>query len=156
MKICIIYDSFFGNTEKIARIISDHLSENNEVQILKVGEAEKLDLKDVNLLIVGSPTRAFEPTKPVVTFIKKLKNDEIKTVKIALFDTRIDIKAVNNRLLTFLVKHKGYACTTMRTLFMKKDAELIGESVGFFVLESEGPLKDGEEDRARLWANTLI
>lgn len=156
MNIYIIYDSFFGNTEKISRIISDHLSENHKVKIFKAEEIETRDLKDVDLLIIGSPTRAFEPTKSIITFIKKFKIGDLKKIKIALFDTRLDIKAVNNRLLTFLVKYRGYACTTMERLFLKKEANIIGEPRGFFVLESEGSIEDGEDDRVRLWVNTLI
>lgn len=156
MNIYIIYDSFFGNTEKISRVISEHLSEKNKVQIFKVEETETLDLKDADLLIVGSPTRAFEPTKSIVSFIKNFEKEGLKGLKIALFDTRMNVKSINNVLLTFLVKFRGYACTSMESLFLKKEAEIIGEPRGFLVLDSKGPLEKGEEDSARTWADTLI
>ncbi|MDA3811071.1 MAG: hypothetical protein PF518_12180 [Spirochaetaceae bacterium] len=68
MNIYIIYDFFFGNTEKISRIITNHLSEKHEVKMFKAGEIETGDLKDVDLLIIGSPTRAFEPTGTIGTW----------------------------------------------------------------------------------------
>ena len=36
MKISIIYDSVYGNTEKVAQTIKDVLSKKNEVEMLKV------------------------------------------------------------------------------------------------------------------------
>lgn len=156
MNILIIQDSFFGNTKKISQVMADHINQNHTVKMINVKDSNKTHLKDYDLLIIGSPTRAFQPTKPLVSYIKTLPNDELENTKVAIFDTRMDVDAVENKLLTFLVKFLGYATDTMVKLFRKKKASLIGQPEGFIVLESEGPLKEGEEDRARIWVDSLV
>ena len=62
MKTLIIYDSFFGNTEKIARAIFQTFSPLNSIKICLVNDYRPEYLNDIDLLIIGSPTRGFRPT----------------------------------------------------------------------------------------------
>ena len=63
MKALVVYDSFFGNTQKIACAVGDAignaLASQADVQTLRVGDAKPGHLTGLRLLIVGSPTRAF-------------------------------------------------------------------------------------------------
>jgi flavodoxin len=40
MKALVVYDSFFGNTEKIARAVGDALATQADVQTLRVGDVK--------------------------------------------------------------------------------------------------------------------
>ena len=81
MKALVIYDSFFGNTEKVAKAIGGALGEPKDVTVSRVSEA-KMDLfKDVGLLIIGSPTRAFSPTPAIKTFVRSLPAKSLEGVK---------------------------------------------------------------------------
>lgn len=62
MKVLIVYDSVFGNTEQIAQTIGNALSSQEDVEILRVGNVKPEKLTGSELLIVGSPTRGFRPT----------------------------------------------------------------------------------------------
>ena len=53
MKILILYDSLYCNTEKIAQSIASGFLESNKVKVLHVEEATLNDLEDVELLIVS-------------------------------------------------------------------------------------------------------
>ncbi|MBA3072507.1 MAG: nitric oxide synthase, partial [Anaerolineae bacterium] len=53
MNILIIYDSVFGNTEKIAQSIAVTLG----TQAISVSQADADQLRGLDLLVVGSPTR---------------------------------------------------------------------------------------------------
>ena len=55
MKALVIYDSVFGNTEKIARAVGEAAG----AQVVKVGALQDGALAGVDLLLVGSPTRGF-------------------------------------------------------------------------------------------------
>jgi len=55
MKTLIVYDSAYGNTEKVARAIGDAVM--GEVEVLRVGEVNSSELKIYDLLIFGSPTQ---------------------------------------------------------------------------------------------------
>jgi flavodoxin len=155
MKVCVIYDSVFGNTEKIARAVGEALSTAGEVSIVPVSSATVEQFQEVDLLVVGSPTRGFRPTKPLSEFLDRIPNGGLKGVKAAAFDTRISVQDVKNGLLNVLVKFFGYAAKPIATGLIKKGAEPIISPEGFYVKESEGPLKDGELERAGEWAKLL-
>ncbi len=55
MKSLVIYDSVYGNTEKIAQAIGKTLKGN----AISIKQVKPEDLKGIDLLLVGSPTQAF-------------------------------------------------------------------------------------------------
>lgn len=145
MKVLVVYDSIFGNTEMVAGNIKTAFEKNgDDVLISQVKGAHKHILQDIDLIVIGSPTRAFKPTKDIVNFIKSLDKDISGKTKFAVFDTRMDVKNIDNKLLTVMVNGFGYANDTMIKLIKKQGGQLIGESRGFIVEESEGPLRESE------------
>lgn len=99
MKALIVYDSVYGNTEKIAKAIGDSLADLESTEVLKVSEVKLEKLHEIDFLIVGSPTRAFKPTKAIVDFLIQIPSDGIKGIKVAAFDTRVNTEDVNSRIL---------------------------------------------------------
>jgi flavodoxin I len=152
MKIMVLYDSVFGNTEKIAQAIGSGLGEAAEVEICRVGGAAPERAAQMELLVVGSPTRGFRPTRPMTDFLKLIK---IKGVKVSAFDTRMVIGEVNNAFLTFMVKLFGYAAAPIASRLKKAGGSEVMPPEGFFVQASEGPLKDGELERAAEWGKKI-
>ncbi len=58
MKGIVIYDTSYGNTRTIAEAISETLKESGiEVDTFPVKEVKKLNGKDHDFLVLGSPTR---------------------------------------------------------------------------------------------------
>mgnify|MGYP000853814013 FL=1 len=151
MKGLVIYDSVFGNTQKVAEEIATVLG----YSLVSVKSINEQQLKGIEHLVVGSPTRAFKPTEDMQKFLKALPAGMLKGVKVSVFDTRMDIKEVNNQFLTFMTGIFGYAAGSMTKSLTKKGAVLIGTQGDFIVTESEGPLKDGELERASAWAKGL-
>jgi flavodoxin len=70
-KALIIYDSFFGYTERIAQSIGNALGRPEDVGILRVSDIRPEQMAGLKLLIVGSPTRAFRPSPAIKKFLKK-------------------------------------------------------------------------------------
>jgi len=66
MKSLIVYDSMYGNTEKIAKAIGDGLT--GEVKVVRVGEVNPAELKTFDLLILGSPVHGGRPTPAIDVF----------------------------------------------------------------------------------------
>ncbi|MCX6643471.1 MAG: flavodoxin family protein [Candidatus Bathyarchaeota archaeon] len=155
MKIMIIYDSVFGNTEKIAKSMEVSL-EAQEVKMIRVSNVTPDQLTGVQLLVVGSPTRGFRPTKPTTDFLKKIPSNGLKGVKVAAFDTRITIDEKVPLILRFLSNIFGYAAKPIADKLTEKGGELIMPPEGFIVKGSEGPLKEGEFERATDWAKQII
>ena len=72
MKALIVYDSFFGNTEKIALAIGKAFGNAKEVTICKAVDVKPNMLDGLDYLIVGSPTRAFSPSPATKSFLKNI------------------------------------------------------------------------------------
>lgn len=150
MKTLVIYDSYFGNTEKIARSIGEGIG----AKVINVAEIKESDLIGLDFLVIGSPTRAFRPTEKIGKFLAGVSADNIKGMKAAAFDTRMDVDSINNGFLKFMVKIFGYAADNIAKKLKNKGANLIGKE-GFVVTDTKGPLKEGELERARQWGRSL-
>jgi hypothetical protein len=55
-----------------------------------------------------------------------------------------------------MIKVFGYADTKMVKQLEKAGAKIALDSAGFGVKDSEGPLADGELERARVWAKKIL
>lgn len=113
MKITIVYDSIFGNTAHVAKVIAVALRGSNAVRLLTVHEAKSADLADTDLLIVGSPTRGFRPTPTISEYVERLGTVGAGKAA-AVFDTRLDLETIEPPLLRWVVVAGGYAATRRR------------------------------------------
>jgi flavodoxin I len=155
MKALIVYDSFFGNTEQVARAIGDALGAQAGVNVLRVGDVEPEHSVGLDLLIVGSPTRGFSPSPAIKKFLADVPKQGLRGVTVAAFDTRIALSDVNSRVLPIFVKIFGYAAQPIADRLTKKGGKLCLPPEGFFVQGTEGPLKAGELERAAAWAKQI-
>ena len=92
MKVLIVYDSVYGNTEKFSEAIGDAII--GDVKVLRVGEVDISELKTFNLLIVGSPTQGGRPTLAIQDFLNKISEPVIRGIRVAAFDTRMSTRFV--------------------------------------------------------------
>ena len=155
MKALVVYDSFFGNTEQIAHAVGTALASNADIQVLRVKDVKPEHLAGLGLLVVGSPTRAFSASPDTKAWLKRLGSGSLKGVKVAGFDTRVDVKEVDSRVLPVFVKMFGYAAEPIAEILTKRGGAQIIAPEGFYVLDTEGPLKDGELERATSWAHQI-
>lgn len=155
MDALIVYDSVFGNTEKVAQAMGDALASQMEVNVVKVGEVQPEQVTGLQVVIVGSPTRAFSPTPDTKNFLKRIPNDGLKGVKAAAFDTRVSIKEVDSAILNVFVKIFGYAAKPIAKRLERRGGNLVIDPEGFIVGGTEGPLKEGELERAAAWAKQV-
>lgn len=156
MKAAVIYDSYFGNTEKIASAIGGALGSPEEVRIARVGNVNSDQLAGVELIVVGSPTRGFRPTRALSALLEGLPPGCLSGVRAAAFDTRISHTDVSSAILKIFVRIFGYAAGPIAKQLQKKGGVLIVPPEGFYVVTSEGPLKEGELERAGEWAKQML
>ncbi len=57
MHAVVVFESMFGNTQRIAGAISDGLTPHAKVDVVEVGTAPTALDEDVNLLVVGARHR---------------------------------------------------------------------------------------------------
>lgn len=144
MKTLIVYDSVHGNTEKIARAIGDAIS--GEVEVLRAGEVVSTDLGALDLLIVGAPTYGGRPTPPVRDFLSRVPVGALEGTSVAAFDTRIPAR---------WVRIFGFAAGKIAGRLKRLGGTLVVSPEGFFVKGTEGPLLEGEAERAANWAREI-
>jgi flavodoxin len=156
MKAVLVYDSIFGNTEKIAKAIGHALETQGEVELMRVADAQPEQLHGVDLVIVGSPTRAFRPTPAIQQYLDGIPSAGLKGTRVAAFDTRIDVQLKSPLILKILAGIFGYAAKPIAEKLIKRGGVLATPSEGFIVLDSEGPLKEGELERAAQWAKACL
>jgi len=148
----VVYDSYFGNTEKVAQEIAEAI----DGQAKKVNAVTEADLADLKVLFVGSPTRAFRPTPEILAFIKAFDPASMRGVKAAAFDTRIPEDQTESGFLRLMIRLFGYADKKIAKRLKNQGATLALESEGFGVSDTEGPLLEGELERAKSWAKQIV
>ena len=145
MKTVIIYDSLYGNTERIARAIGEAIP--GEVQVLRVGQVDVSELKTVDLLFVGSPTQGGKATQAIQDFLGQGQVFSLEGTKVAAFDTRLTAK---------WVRIFGYAAEKIAASVKANGGTLLGPPGGFCVKGRKGPLAEGEVERAAGWAKEIV
>jgi flavodoxin I len=145
MKTLIVYDSFYGNTNKVADAIAAIFGEDG--QLVHVSQVDYDSLKDVDTLVVGSPTHGGAPSQSIQTFLSRLPAPGSPSAKAVAFYTRLTWK--------FLEKHGG-AAEKIAEALREKGWRMHLSPEGFLVGGlRRGPLKNGELERATLWAKQI-
>ena len=139
MKALVIFDSNFGNTRLIANTIAKELGEGT--QIVTGRDFKKSDLVGKDLLVVGSPIIAWKPTEKIATLLSSLQLK--KDLVTAAFDTRVK---------SFV---SGNGAKKIAKALENAGGKLIVPPEGFYVKGKEGPLFDGEIERAKIWAHAI-
>ncbi len=139
MKTLVVFDSNFGNTQKIAETIAEEF----ETQAVPVSKVSIDELQGLDLVIVGSPINAWRPSEKMGKFLSNLNKGQLKGIKAAAFDTRVKL---------FI---HGDAAKKISKALENAGAEIIVEPHAFFVKGNEGPLLDGEIEKASEWAKLI-
>ncbi len=145
MKALIVYDSTWGNTELIAGAVAAGLEPAGEVKVARADAVTATDLEAVDLLVVGAPVQGGRPTNPVQDFLGRLRELRRGT-RAAAFDTRLGMRWVG----IF-----GFAAPRIADALQAKGGTLAAGPEGFIVMGKQGPLKDGEIERATAWGGRL-
>lgn len=158
MKALVVYDSAFGNTQKIAEAIGAALI---EAEVRHAAQVKPEDLSGLECLVVGSPTQKMNFTGGMRDFLACIPPNGLAGIRVAAFDTRIsneDMRAsVRSPVTRFMVKvflHRFAAGPIAGALKKKGGVEVI-DPEGFFVSDTKGPLKAGELERATAWAQQI-
>ncbi len=144
MKAMVVYDSNWGNTEKVALAIARGMGESasaSQVPGLSESAVDGLDL-----LVIGSPVIGGKPSKAIQDFLTRLATIGGRRPRLAAFDTRLTMK---------FVQRFGYAAVKMHEQWRRQSETVVSDPMGFIVKGRKGPLEDGELERAEQWGRSL-
>ncbi len=153
-KVCVVYDSVYGNTGQIAQALLEGMWVHHESRVFKAQEVEDLAVTDIDLLLVGSPTHGGTYTEPVKNFLAQIPDQGLAGVRAAAFDTSFS-KETQGAVVDVVIDVFGFAAPKIGEQLSKKGAEVLSAET-FIVLDTEGPLKDGEIKRAGQWISDMI
>ena len=141
----VLFHSEFGNTEAIARAIAAAFAERGDVQVARLGEIGPWDLRGVSWLILGVPTHYRGVPESVARHLRRIPAAGLAGVRVAVFDTRY-------RMPRWL---GGSAARGLVRYVRRLGGRLVVPPESFFVVDREGPLHEGELDRASEWGRRL-
>ncbi|MGW7456268.1 flavodoxin family protein [Streptomyces sp. NPDC054797] len=178
MRVVIVCESLFGNTRQVAEAIGAGVQQSRpdaEVDCVRVDEADQARVGSADLLIVGGPTHMrgmtsglsrkiglqsekkqaeAEPEKPRHEAEEDVEGPGLRDwfhellrtrgdVPAAAFDTRGDFRFA------------GGAAPAIARRLRVHGYRLVAEPEGFITEDAEGPLREGELDRAKAWGTAL-
>ncbi len=152
MKGIVIYDTSYGNTKKIAETIAETLKETEiETDLFYVKDIKKLNAKDYEFLILGSPTKLGTMSFAIKFFLGKIKSEEWMNKSFAAFDTENPENVERARIEN---KEWSAAEKIAQKLREKKINQLL-PVLKALVLGQKGPLVEGEIERTKNYAKEL-
>jgi hypothetical protein len=163
MRALVVYESMFGNTEQVARQVADGLAGHAQVELREVSEAPAQPDELLDLVVLGGPTHAFSMSRTSTREDARRQgatHGETCTglrewleglppgahhPMVAAFDTRVTkvrlIPGSAARKAARVADHLGYRVTE--------------RPESFFVEDVDGPLAEGELERARAWGDKV-
>ena len=133
----VIYDSVYGNTEKVARALAEGLEKSGSVKVTlsRTIDTDVAKLSEYDIALVGAPTHAWNASEPMHKFLDKIGESVLKGKKAFAFDTKM-----KSRLAGSGAKHIEERLT-------KLGAEIVKERMSGIVKGREGPLEEGTENK---------
>jgi len=136
MKTLVIYDSMFGNTEKVARALASGMREQGiAVDCVRATAIDVGTLEAYDMLVIGGPTHAFGLSEAMKTLTKRLKDADVRGKKAFAFDTKLKSRFAGSAGKGIEQRMKQHGMTVVKP------------HVSAIVLGREGPLKEGTEEQ---------
>ncbi|MEV4471935.1 flavodoxin domain-containing protein [Nonomuraea sp. NPDC049504] len=163
MDALVIYESMYGNTKKIAEAVAEGLATRMRAEVVEVGSAPPQIGKEIALLVVGGPTHAFSMSRastrqsaaqqaagPLVSQGGGVREwlATLGTSSAGLGSAAFDTRAAKPRL-------PGSAAHAVARRLRRLGIGSVAPAESFYVTDTQGPLVEGELERARQWGESL-
>ena len=164
MKALVMFESMFGNSERVAWAVAEGIGESAEVYVHDVRTSVAGEVPgDVDLLVAGGPTHAFSMSRPgtredairqgavqgqvsrgMREWLEGLPTD-LGGLPCATFDTRV----------SRVRRLPGSAARSAARVLRRHHGLLIAPPESFFVNDVAGPLAQDELERAHAWGRAV-
>ena len=130
-KVIILYDSLYGNTKKVAMSLSRGIEEGgvfvdtNHIKDFKINQ-----LKNYDVIGIGGPTHFHGASKPIKSFLNKIKDLNMENKQGFAFETKTDCRLA------------GSAAKRIMRYLKKMKCEIINTIITGIVIDKEGPLQE--------------
>ncbi len=146
MRTLLLYDSWFGNTQQVAKTVDEGLREGDgeEVSSRRVNTVLNDEIVEYDVILIGSPNHIGEPSKAVKRQIQRLNDLNLRGKRVGVFDSCFRSQI-------------GLATGKMENLVRKvaPSAEIISPRLSVVVKSWTGPLEEGELIRCREYGERI-
>ena len=143
MNSLVVYESKFGNTQRVAELIGKALGSHGNAPVVDIESPDALKLEKVDLLVIGGPTQAHGMSPALRVYLDGLISRAPAGMRAAIFDTRLKGPG-------FLW---GSAAKAIADQLRKAAFVVVAPPESFLVEGMKEPrMVDGEEQRAQAWA----
>jgi flavodoxin len=147
MDALVIYLSRFGNTRTVAEAIGEALAAGGRARLIEAVALTPADLNGVDLVVMGSPTHRMNLPQELRPWLESLPRRLLRGKWVAGFDTSY---RMSRWLAPFTAARK------LDRKLRKLGGRRAARPETFHVVDREGPLYEGEIDRARAWARSIL
>jgi hypothetical protein len=91
-------------------------------------------------------------------FLDRVPVKALAGIKVAAFDTRTDMDTLNGAMRLFgkFLDLLGYAAPKISSSLAARGGQVVRPPEGFIVEDKEGPLREGELERAVAWGRQIV
>ena len=147
MNTLVVYFSKFGNTRQIAKALAETFEAVGPARALPMDRLTAADLSEAGLVVMGCPTHRMNLPEAVPPVFEALPRRLLPKTPVAAFDT-------SYKMSGFLARFT--AAKKLDHKLRKLGGKRIVPPETFYVVEREGPLHDGEIERAGAWAASIL
>jgi len=133
--------------EAIAHAIDKVLGLEGQVRVISSDQLTAFDVQDADLMVMGSPTHRMNLPEAVRPVFETLPKRILRGKCVAAFDTSYKMNAFLSRFT---------AAKKLTQKLRKLGGKRVVPPETFHVVEREGPLYEGEIERASAWAASLL
>ncbi len=147
MNSLVVYFSKFGNTQQVSEAVAETLACVGKVRLISCEELTPGDLEETDFLVMGSPTHKMNLPVNVRPVFDRLPKRILRGKPVAALDTSYKMSWWLNQFT---------AGKRLAKKLRKLGGKLIAPAEIFHVIGREGPLVEGEVERAKAWAALLL
>jgi hypothetical protein len=160
MKAVVVYESLWGNTATIARAIAEGIGP--EARALSTAAATAAEVAGSDLIVAGAPVLGFKlPTDKMREGIRRNPGRAPAPPDLshpAMYAWLEALPAGHGRCGVFETRVRGpfgHSAPTISECLERAGYAPIAPPADFIVTGRYGPLRDGEQERARQWGSAL-
>ena len=142
MKVCIAYESKYGNGQKCVEYLKEIVSnKGHAVDLFSVRDVKPNELLQADIYVFSTPTQIGSPARKMKKYLKKIN---------------ISQEGAKYALLTTHSSDKTEALEKMEKLLQPTGMLKITDGLKIKVTGLKGPLEDSYEEKLEAFANNIL
>jgi hypothetical protein len=161
----VVFESMFGNTEQVAHAVAESLEAGGvTTHVVEVTAAPTALPPSVDLLVLGAPTHAFSLSRPKTRIEAVRQGADLSKAPIGLREWLEDAHPSGDRPVHVAVydtraskvrRLPAAAGPSAARLARRRKFTRVDRPISFLVDDIQGPLVEGEIERAAAWGRAL-